>query len=270
MTEFFHERSETTDFSPESDDLKIQLEAVQRSLEKSKTFRKTTTDSSDENDTLSFTANEQALTEEHIPVPIKQQSKISQLILDLILRISWLFYQLRTTLLNIFGFLDENILDKNCKFCAIIRDEKEAVTEIYHGPWDKEVLVIQPINPATKGHVLVIPRIHVTDSKPAKIFARTAFWASKVAETIYPNAHVNFQVNQGKSAGQTMDHLHFHNVKRRQDDGLPQFWDGQKDGHYNTVGKPEHPEYVKPKYMRKADRNIRGGMEDECESWNRW
>lgn len=81
----------------------------------------------------------------------------------------------------------ENTLDENCKFCAIIRDEKKAVTDIYHGPWDKEVLVLQPINPA---NILVIPRTHVPDSRPAEVFARTAFWASKVAETLYPNTDV--------------------------------------------------------------------------------
>jgi diadenosine tetraphosphate (Ap4A) HIT family hydrolase len=78
----------------------------------------------------------------------------------------------------------ENTLDENCRFCAIIRDEKEAVTDIHHGLWDKEVLVLQPINPATEGHILVIPRTHVPDSRPAEVFARTAFWASKVADVV--------------------------------------------------------------------------------------
>jgi diadenosine tetraphosphate (Ap4A) HIT family hydrolase len=145
----------------------------------------------------------------------------------------------------------ENTLDENCKFCAIIRDEKEAVTDIHHGPWDKVVLVLQPIGPATKGHILVISRTHVPDSRPAEVFARTAFWASKVAETLYPNIDINFQLNQGEHAGQTVGHTHFHVVPRRQNDGLPQFWDGQENGHYNTAGKPEHPEYVKPKHLAK-------------------
>jgi diadenosine tetraphosphate (Ap4A) HIT family hydrolase len=80
---------------------------------------------------------------------------------------------------------------------------------------------------------------------------------------LYPNIDVNFQLNQGEHAGQTVDHAHFHITKRRQDDGLPQFWDGQENGHYNTAGKPEHPEYIKPKYLRKSDSNNRGGIEDK-------
>jgi histidine triad (HIT) family protein len=249
MTEFFRERSETRNFSLESDDVEIRLEADRRLLVESKTFWKTATEYSDENDPLSFGASERALIEEYMPVPVEQQSKTSQLILNLMFKISWLFCKLGAILLKIFGFLDENILDENCKFCNIIRDEKEAVTKIYHGPWDKEVLVIQPINPASEGHILVIPRTHVTDSRPAKVFARTAFWASKVAETLYPNAHINFQANQGKFSGQTINHLHFHDVIRRENDELPQFWDGQIDGHYNTRDKPEHPEHVKSKRL---------------------
>jgi histidine triad (HIT) family protein len=177
----------------------------------------------------------------------EEQSKISHLILNLVLKIIWLFGHLKRTLFRILGSLDENILDENCKFCAIIRDEKEAVTHIYRGLWDKEVLVIQPINPATEGHVLVIPRTHVTGSRRAKVFARTHFWASEVAKTLYPNEHLNFQTNQGRLAGQSVNHLHVHVIRRVKGDKLPQFWDGQEDGHYNTVGKPEHAKDVKPK-----------------------
>jgi histidine triad (HIT) family protein len=198
---------------------------------------------------MCFTTNARDVTEKSILVPAEEQSKISELIINLVLRISWPCAYVRKTLLE---FLDENTLDENCKFCAIIQDEKEAVTNIHHGPWDKEVLVLQPIGPATEGHVLVIPRMHVLDSRPARVFAKSAFWASKVAETLYPNADVNFQLNQGQYAGQSVGHAHIHVVRRLKGDELPQFWDGQEKGHYNTVGKPEHPEHVKPRTYKKA------------------
>lgn len=126
-------------------------------------------------------------------------------------------------MLKIFRFLDESIFDEKCKFCAIIRGENAAATQIYHGPWDKGTLVIQPINPATKDHILVIARTHVKDSRPARVFARTAYWASIVAETLFLDEHLNFQINQGKLAGQTVEHLHFHNVRHVEGDELPQF-----------------------------------------------
>jgi histidine triad (HIT) family protein len=147
---------------------------------------------------------------------------------------------------------DENIFDESCPFCAIAKDKKKAVTDVYPGPWDPYVVVLQPIDPATEGHILVIPRTHVSDSTHAEIFATIAFWASKVAKARYPGEHVNFNFNQGQFAGQTVDHAHFHVVPRRKDDQLPQFWDGQEKGHYNTAGKAEHPEHVKPTYLRKV------------------
>jgi hypothetical protein len=113
MTEFFRERSETRNFSLESDDVELRLEADRRLLVESKTFWKNATDDSDENDTLSFTASERALIEENIPVPVEQQSKTSQLIFNLILKISWLFCKLGAILLKIFGFLDYNSTKTN-------------------------------------------------------------------------------------------------------------------------------------------------------------
>jgi hypothetical protein len=41
-------------------------------------------------------------------------------------------------------------------------------------------------------------------------------------------------------------------VPRRNDDELPQFWDGKEEGHYNTAGKVEHPEHIKPIHLRKV------------------
>ena len=151
------------------------------------------------------------------------------------------------------GFSDKDALPNDCKFCAIIRDKNNAVTTIYPGRWDKEVLVLQPIDPAAEGHILVIPHDHILGSRPAEIFGKTCYWASIVAETLYSDQHVNFQLNQGKDADQKMEHAHVHIVPRQPKDGLAQFFTGQIPGHYNTAGKPKHPEHVKPKYLRNAD-----------------
>lgn len=155
-------------------------------------------------------------------------------------------------------------LDNNCPYCGIIQDESNAVTPVHHGPWDKEVLVLQPIDPAAPGHILVIPRKHVLDSRDAETFAMTCFCASKVAAALYPGRDFNIQLNQGKHAGQTIMHLHLHIVPREEGDGLVQFFTGQEEGHYNTTGKPEHPEHVKPTSRRKANSKPKGGAGDKC------
>ncbi|KAF7505054.1 hypothetical protein GJ744_001273 [Endocarpon pusillum] len=166
---------------------------------------------------------------------------MSNHLFDLVVKTVRLLSNLGRRLYNSFYLVE------NCPFCDIIRDESNAVTEIWHGPWDKDVIVFRPIDPASLEHWLVCPRQHVTGSRPPKVFATTAFQASEVAERLGPDKHINFQVNEGKYAGQTVHHLHWHVQKRYKEDGLPQFWDGQEKGHYNTTGKPQHPEHIKPK-----------------------
>lgn len=146
----------------------------------------------------------------------------------------------------------------------MIKDVKKAVTKVHHdAEWDKEFLVVQPIGPVTEGHVLVIPREHVayaTDNP--KLFGKTCAAAAQVAAKLYPGMAVNFALNQGELAEQSVPHIHVHVVPRREGphregagpqlDGLINFWTTQKPGHYNTTGTPEHPEHIRPKFPPKV------------------
>ena len=49
--------------------------------------------------------------------------------------------------------------DDNCIFCKIVNNQIEAIT-IYE---DEEFKVFLDVFPATKGHVLIIPKEHVTN-----------------------------------------------------------------------------------------------------------
>jgi diadenosine tetraphosphate (Ap4A) HIT family hydrolase len=73
-----------------------------------------------------------------------------------------------------------------------------------------------------------------------------------VAKELYPGMDVNISTNQGVLADQSVPHLHVHIVPRRADDGLTNPWTGQEGGHYNTKGKPKHPEDV---YRPKSSKN---------------
>ncbi|KAF7506437.1 hypothetical protein GJ744_011791 [Endocarpon pusillum] len=143
--------------------------------------------------------------------------------------------------------------ERKCVYCPIIKDVKSAVTKVHvNEDWDKEFLVVQPIGPVTEGHVLVIPRVHVQDAaSDPEIFGKTCATAARVAQTLYPGMAVNFANNQGELAEQSVPHLHVHVVPRRPNDGLVNFWTTQIAGHYNTTGRPEHPEHVRPKFPPK-------------------
>lgn len=86
------------------------------------------------------------------------------------------------------------------------------------------VYVIEPIDPVTEGHVLVIPKRHLMDAMEDSnhtgfVFAFAVAYAKEVG--IGP---CNFITSVGSSATQTIWHLHVHVVPRRPDDGLQLPW----------------------------------------------
>lgn len=112
-----------------------------------------------------------------------------------------------------------------CVFCAIVNGDAPA-TIVQR---TNMVIVIEPLNPVTPGHLLVIPTTHVEDftSKPAAS-AFTMHAAAQVAAAIGP---CNLITSKGREATQTIRHLHLHVVPRREGDGLALPWTkGAPDG----------------------------------------
>ncbi len=102
-----------------------------------------------------------------------------------------------------------------CVFCRILKGELPK-----HEVADRERCVaFLDINPATRGHTLVVPKRHVerlselSEDEAAEVLRL----AGEVAEACVSRlgaAGVNFWINQGKVAGQVVPHLHLHVVPR--------------------------------------------------------
>ncbi len=87
------------------------------------------------------------------------------------------------------------------------------------------VFVIEPIDPVTPGHVLVIPKKHVSDF--ATDDAYTTMEVARCASYYIRDnaiAPCNIISNVGREAGQTVMHMHLHIVPRRPGDGLQSPW----------------------------------------------
>lgn len=113
-----------------------------------------------------------------------------------------------------------------CPFCDIIADHSKAETEIVY-EWD-DAIVLVPHNQRTKGHLLVIPKTHVTDFADSPevtgaTYQRVAELAKLIREAGY-NDDFNVITNAGPWAEQTVYHLHIHLVPRRPMDGLKAPW----------------------------------------------
>ena len=102
-----------------------------------------------------------------------------------------------------------------CIFCKIINHEIPS-SVIYE---DDDVLAILDISQVTRGHTLVMPKKHVLNVLEAdeETVQKCILTARKLAAQIVTNLHasgVNILTNCGESAGQSVDHLHFHIIPR--------------------------------------------------------
>lgn len=105
----------------------------------------------------------------------------------------------------------------NCIFCAIAAGEIPC-RRIYE---DDETIAFLDINPCSEGHTLVIPKRHwrdltdAPDEAVAAVMARVRKIAAHLREAL-PCDGFNILQNNGAAAGQSVGHLHFHIVPRRQ------------------------------------------------------
>lgn len=118
---------------------------------------------------------------------------------------------------------------KDCIFCRIAAGKAPAK---HLGSWISTA-VIEPLNPVTPGHLIVIPRAHVADavedpSVTATVMHDAAMCVSMVRRFDARYESVNFITSVGVPATQSVFHLHIHIVPRAIDDGLTLPWTGQK------------------------------------------
>lgn len=112
-----------------------------------------------------------------------------------------------------------------CIFCAIVAGDAPA--EIVDS--DDHTVTMMDINPATKGHALVIPRGHAQDllAISEEDLCHTARAAQRVArrmeETLRPDGF-NLLNSTRAAAWQTVFHFHVHVVPRYEDDPLELPW----------------------------------------------
>lgn len=112
---------------------------------------------------------------------------------------------------------------EGCIFCDII-DRTAPAKFVAEWP---DALAIVPRNPVVEGHVLVLPKLHVTDfiddpDVTASVVRAAAQLAGRPANLI---------TSAGSEATQTVFHLHLHIVPRAADDGLHLPWTGQIKEH---------------------------------------
>jgi histidine triad (HIT) family protein len=115
--------------------------------------------------------------------------------------------------------------DPDCIFCKIVAGELPATVV----DEDERTIAFMDIAPATRGHALVIPRIHsrdILDATPEDM-AATILAAQRLTRTVHERLGaegVNLLNSCGAAAWQTVFHLHIHVIPRYRDDPLRLPW----------------------------------------------
>lgn len=102
-----------------------------------------------------------------------------------------------------------------CPFCEMAEER----------PGNTDVMIIEPLNPVTTGHVMAVPRKHFKDATADPAEASKVFFVA--ANFIRGGGDFNLITSVGKWATQTVMHFHLHLVPRREDDGLHLPWTNQ-------------------------------------------
>jgi len=117
------------------------------------------------------------------------------------------------------------VAEPDCIFCAIVAGELPArVVDS-----DERTVSFMDLNPATRGHALVIPRAHARDlhDVPPEDLAACASAAQRLAARAVERLGadgVNLLNACGAAAWQTVFHFHVHVIPRYEDDPLRLPW----------------------------------------------
>lgn len=121
---------------------------------------------------------------------------------------------------------DPERTETDCEFCAIARGEDTSVEVVCDS---ESWLAFFPLNPATPGHTLVIPRQHVADlwqvdaALGSDLMAAVIRVGKAIETALHPDG-MNLITSAGKTAEQTVFHLHLHVVPRWEHDGFGRIW----------------------------------------------
>jgi diadenosine tetraphosphate (Ap4A) HIT family hydrolase len=109
-----------------------------------------------------------------------------------------------------------------CVFCEIVAGRAPAI-RVHE---DDDFLGILDIRPFTRGHTLVIPKSHSVDltDTPAATLAGMMALGQRIAQATRASGLAatgnNVAINDGKSAMQTVFHIHLHVIPRRDGDKM--------------------------------------------------
>jgi histidine triad (HIT) family protein len=109
----------------------------------------------------------------------------------------------------------------DCIFCKIVAGEIPAVKVLD----EEKVLAFMDINPACRGHILVVPKRHaenifeISEADLSAVMGAVKRCAATAQEALGAEGITVLQLN-GRASDQLVPHLHVHIMPRWENDGL--------------------------------------------------
>lgn len=112
-----------------------------------------------------------------------------------------------------------------CVFCKIVAGEIPSA-RVFD---DEHIFAFLDIGPLAEGHLLVVPRSHYARivDMPGTVASAMAAHLPRLASAVLAVTGapgLNILQNNGRVAGQVVDHVHIHLIPRRDGDGLGFRW----------------------------------------------
>ena len=142
----------------------------------------------------------------------------------------------------------KKLVKQQCLFCQISGGKVES-RKVYE---DDEILAILDINPASKGHTLVLPKEHyqilaqIPDDLASKLFNVTNKLAAILFDVVKAEG-TNIFIANGQAAGQKSPHAVIHIIPRYEGDGVGLAWEPKKG---DEKGLDELQELIKDKTIQ--------------------
>jgi histidine triad (HIT) family protein len=116
-------------------------------------------------------------------------------------------------------------VDPDCPFCEIVTQEEPA-REVLR---TDEVVAFFPLEPATLGHTLIVPREHIPDlwaldQATAHALTDATMRVARAVRSAIPMDGLNIIQSNGAAATQSVFHIHVHVVPRHSNDEMGPIW----------------------------------------------
>lgn len=151
----------------------------------------------------------------------------------------------------------EEIETEECIFCQLVKGKLETV-KIYE---DNEIMVVLDIYPASKGHMLIMPKNHykTIEEVPDALLSKLFIFVKAIMPSflrITKAKGVNIFIAQGEKAGQRVKHFYLNLIPRYDKDNINLTWSQSK------IDK-EELETLGEELRKEAEKELRTKLEAE-------